>query len=275
VFFSYVAVISVWFQTRSSLRWLPFLVLAAAVTLIAALAVGEVRGPRWLFNYARDWAPLALTLTAYREMDWFTPTHYNYRLENSWVAWDRLVLDRWGLRGALESSGALLPGYFEFCYLLVYAVAPFTIAMVYACNKRELVDRVVVLYLIGTLTAYALFPYFPSAPPRTVFPGQDLPRVLTPFREFNLWLLRGYGIHSSVFPSAHVSSAFAAAWALMLFLPERRWLGWGVLVYAMSVAVATVYGRYHYAADAAAGFGVSLLAAASGKWQTARPSAQD
>ena len=32
--------------------------------------------------------------------------------------------------------------------------------------------------------------------------------------------------------------------------------------YAVSVAVATVYGRYHYAADAVAGFAVSLLAVA-------------
>jgi membrane-associated phospholipid phosphatase len=142
--------------------------------------------------------------------------------------------------------------------------------MVYAFDRREVVDRVLVLYLLGTLTAYALFPYFPSAPPRTVFPGMDLPKVVTPFREFNLWLLGGYGIHSSVFPSAHVSSAFAAAWALMLFLPERNWLSWGMLIYAMSVAIATVYGRYHYVVDVAAGVGVSLVAALMVRRQTAR-----
>ncbi len=70
----------------------------------------------------------------------------------------------------------------------------------------------------------------------------------------NLWLVGDYGIHSSVFPSAHVSSAFSAAWALFGLLPERKRFGWGMLVYAVSVAVATVYGRYHYAADAVAGF---------------------
>ena len=59
-----------------------------------------------------------------------------------------------------------------------------------------------------------------------------------------------YGIHSSVFPSAHVSSAFSAAWALFAYLPERKRYGWAMLIYAISVAVATVYGRYHYAADA-------------------------
>jgi membrane-associated phospholipid phosphatase len=35
-----------------------------------------------------------------------------------------------------------------------------------------------------------------------------------------------------------------------------------MLFYASSVSVATIYGRYHYGADVAAGFGVSLAAAA-------------
>ncbi len=36
-----------------------------------------------------------------------------------------------------------------------------------------------------------------------------------------------------------------------------------MLIYAISVAIATVYGRYHYAVDAVAGFGVSLVALAA------------
>jgi membrane-associated phospholipid phosphatase len=116
---------------------------------------------------------------------------------------------------------------------------------------------------LGTLLSYALFPYFPSDPPRTVFAGSDLPIVMTVLRRFNLWIVGGYGIHSSVFPSAHVSSAFSGAWALLLFLPERRRFGWGMLLYAISVAIATVYGRYHYAADAVAGLEISLVALAA------------
>jgi membrane-associated phospholipid phosphatase len=109
--------------------------------------------------------------------------------------------------------------------------------------------------------AYALFPYFLSQPPRTLFGDSDLPNVMTALRRFNLWIVNGYGIHSSVFPSAHVSSAFSAGWALLLYLPERKRYGWGMLIYAVSVSVAAVYGRYHYAVDVLAGFGVSLVAA--------------
>jgi membrane-associated phospholipid phosphatase len=42
-------------------------------------------------------------------------------------------------------------------------------------------------------------------------------------------------------------------------MPQRKGFGYGLLLYAFSVSLATVYGRYHYAADVLAGFGVSLL----------------
>jgi membrane-associated phospholipid phosphatase len=84
---------------------------------------------------------------------------------------------------------------------------------------------------------------------------------MTALRRINLWIVNGYGIHSSVFPSAHVSSAFSAGWALLLYLPDRKRYGVGMLIYAASVSVAAVYGRYHYAVDVLAGCGVSVIAA--------------
>jgi len=129
-------------------------------------------------------------------------------------------------------------------------------------------------YLAGTLGAYALFPYFPSEPPRIAFTGEDMPGVLTPIRHLNLLILGGYGIHSSVFPSAHVSSAFSAAWALLAIMPRQRWIGLSFAAYGACVALATVYGRYHYAADALAGLGVSLIAIPIATWlaqQKSRP----
>jgi membrane-associated phospholipid phosphatase len=121
-----------------------------------------------------------------------------------------------------------------------------------------------VVYLTGTLLAYALFPFFPSLPPRKLPPPMqvDPAVVVTLFRRWNLWLLDAATIHSAVFPSAHVSSAFSAAWGLFAVLPRQRGFAWGMLFYACSVSVATIYGRYHYAADVAAGFGLTLVAAA-------------
>jgi membrane-associated phospholipid phosphatase len=256
VYFAYVALISPAFPLPSRLA--PF----AIAILVPALFFALARGRGVAFSMARDWIPVALVLVAYREMDWFSALRRNFQLELTWVAWDRTLLYQGGLRGAIEWLGSLAPVYLELCYLLVYAVAPFVVAILYIEHRRERVNEVLFPYLLGTLLAYALFPYFPSDPPRVAFGGSDLPNVSSVVRELNLWLVGDYGIHSSVFPSAHVSSAFSAAWALFAYLPERRRMGWGMLVYAVSVALGTIYGRYHYAADVVAGLVVSLVPAA-------------
>jgi membrane-associated phospholipid phosphatase len=261
IYFGYVAAIAPLFPLPRQIAWRPFLVEALVCALFLALAYGETREYPKFFSIARDWFSVGLILLAYREMDWFSSLARNFTLELRWVEWDRTILYHWGVRRAIESLGFVGPLYLELCYALVYAVAPFVVAILYFQHHLKRVNGGVFLYLLGTLLAYALFPYFPSDPPRVAFGATDLPNISTPVRELNLWLVGDLGIHSSVFPSAHVSSAFSAAWALFAFLPERKRYGWGMLIYSISVAVATVYGRYHYAADAVAGMAVSLIPA--------------
>ena len=227
--------------------------LVGVVVIFAILALGRT-------PVLRDWLPLALMLLAYREMNWFTPAHKSGVLEQGWIVWDRHLLHDWGLQRIIESLGPLIPGYLEICYALVYAVGFYCVGVLYAEKRRDRVDGLLCAYALGGLLSYALFPYFPSDPPRVVFSSSDLPSIVTPIREFNLYLVNSYGIHSSVFPSAHVSTGFAAGWGLCHILPEKPWYGRAVLIYAASMSVATVYGRYHYAVDAVAGVLVSLVA---------------
>jgi membrane-associated phospholipid phosphatase len=253
------------FQLRDPRFWKSWALAAAIAAIIQILARFPKRGR----SYTRDIAPIAYTLAAYREMDWFTPAVHAHRLERAWIVWDRRLLDDGHLRAAIESTGALLPGFLELCYGLVYAVALASLLAIFLNRCRDRVNLFWLAYLVGTLGAYALFPYFPSEPPRTAFPGADMPRVTTAIREFNLFIVGGYGIHSSVFPSAHVSSALSAAWGLLAAIPKRRWIGWTMFAYGILVAVATVYGRYHYAADGVAGIAVSLVALAVLRTRTA------
>jgi len=259
-FFFYVAIVALFFPLTHGMRYASFPVVACVVVACAGLAVCERRSGSRALSMVRDWLPIALTLMAYREMNWFATAHKQHTLEQAWIVWDRWLLHDCGMTALVEASGWLGPGFLELCYLFVYAVGPFTVGILYGYHRRDLVDRVLVTYLFGTLLAYALFPYFPSDPPRTVFAGMDVPGVMTPIRRLNLAIVGGYGIHSSVFPSAHVSSAFSAGWGLLLLFRERRRVGWGMLVYAACVSLATVYGRYHYAADAVAGMAISVPA---------------
>jgi membrane-associated phospholipid phosphatase len=259
IYFGYVAAIAPRFPLAQPLVWRPLIVEVLVCVLFLALAYGEMRQHAKLFSVIRDWVSVSLILLAYREMDWFAALTRNFNLELRWEEWDRILLHNWGLQRGIELLGLAGPSYLELCYLLVYAVAPFFVAIMYANNHRSRVKGAVFWYLLGTLLAYALFPYFPSDPPRIAFGASDLPNYISPLRQMNLWLLGDLGIHTSVFPSAHVSSAFTAAWVLFAFMPGRKQYGWGMLIYAISVAIATVYGRYHYAADAVAGIGISLI----------------
>jgi membrane-associated phospholipid phosphatase len=110
------------------------------------------------------------------------------------------------------------------------------------------------------MLAYIQFPFWPSEPPRAVFPGSDMPNYFTRLRQLNLFLVGNYGIHSSVFPSAHVSGAMAGALTLRRVLPDRRWIGDAFLALAIVIAAATVYGRYHYLVDALAGAAIGVVA---------------
>lgn len=221
---------------------------------------------RW--NLSRHWRtvrdlfPIACVLLAYQQMGWFAQPHEAFDLERAWVVWDRLLLADFGLKGAIELLGPVLPGLLELLYVLTYVLAPSGYLILLACGRLDRADRFLALYAGSAVAAYALFPYFPSEPPRAVFPGELFPSYDTVFRKLNWWILGGAGIHTSVFPSGHVSSAFGCAFGLLLALPERRVYGATMTVVACGIAVATVYGRYHYAVDAVAGLATSAVAAA-------------
>ena len=259
VYFTYAAAVALMRPIDRSITWNVLWLNATVVAAFFLMANADSLRRREFLGTLRDWYPLPLLL-AYREMGWFALPHTGTELEQSWVAWDRLLLNDWGLRAAMESLGPALPGLLEISYALVYATAPGGLGILYATGHRKEADRFLFTVLVAILGAYVLFPFFPSEPPRTVFPGEDLPGVETVFRRFNLWYLGGYGIHTSVFPSAHVSGAFSAAFAVSAVVRERKWVGRGMVVLAGLIAVATVYGRYHYAVDGVAGFLLSLVA---------------
>jgi len=265
LFFAYIAALIPFFRDRPGMSAQPVLAFGIAIVVLFGLAQAEQTRYARIAGMIHDWVPMALTFLAFRGMEVFVPRQYNAAYERAWIRWDEVVLNHWHLKQAIEGFGTVLPTYLELCYLLVYGLGTFCIVVLWVKGRREQVDKFYFVLLSGTLLAYALFPYFPSRPPRLAFPEVAMPETHNIFRQLNLFLLRKATIHSGVFPSAHVSSAFAAAWGMFLVLPRgHRRIAWLVLAFAVSVTLATIYGRYHYVADAAAGFAVSLVAALAG-----------
>jgi membrane-associated phospholipid phosphatase len=258
-YFAYVTVLSRILPVTPEIRVLTLVVNGAAFCFYFVLLKWFREGE--ISRHIRNWVPLAMMLLGYKEMGWLARAAHDHRLEQGWIVWDRLLLRDWRLHQIIESTGPFLPGLLEACYVLVYSLPVFTMVMLYVYKRSRFADQLLVIYLLGLLLSYVQFPFWPSEPPRTVFPNEDAPSVDTLLRHFNHWILGGYGIHTSVFPSAHVSGAVAAGFAMKRVFADRPWLYRGVFVYAALVAIATVYGRYHYAADAAAGVVVGATAA--------------
>lgn len=233
-------------RTRlASLNLLAILVYMSVIFL-------DLAKPRLALTIIRDWLPLGMTLLAYREMGWFALSHKLTSLESRWVVWDRLVLGH-GARTFLEYLGPVIPSALEIAYALVYALPPLALGILYLYRRREMADQFLTVVLLSVLLCYAQFPFCPSEPPRVVFAGLDLPSYDTVFRRFNLWMLANYGIHTSVFPSAHVAGALSTAFGLRLAMPAAKRVYRSLFVIAVLIAIATVYGRYHYLADATCG----------------------
>ena len=89
-------------------------VLATNVSILALYtAFGWTRlHLRW-DSILRDWVALGLTHLCYKEMGWLAPARHTYRLEKSWIVWDRRFLNDWGVKAAIERCGSLIPAILE------------------------------------------------------------------------------------------------------------------------------------------------------------------
>lgn len=242
---------------RARMAVLALNVASAGVLLLASRLDGEKRSP--LADAVRDWFPAILILLAYRESGLFVIPDPSHRLDYLFETWDVAILSNPSVRSTLSSLPPWLPRYLEFCYLLCYPIVPLGLASLYLAREANppagalrdrMFDRYWTTVLLALLSCYVLFPLFPSTTPRSFFHDLAAPFARPLFRNVNLWVLGQYGIDSSVFPSGHVAGVTATALAVRAYMPR---LGVLFLLVAVSIAVATILGRYHYTADAVAG----------------------
>lgn len=259
-FLAYAALLSNAMPLTPGVRDRIVLVNASLGILYGVLIRRDSAHPRLALSVIRDWLPLATVILAYREMGWFAQPHFGHAFESQVVVWDRMLLANGG-RQAIEVFGSLFPSLLELAYAAVYLLPPFAVAMLYLLKRRDLVDEFLLVFAGGVLLCYAQLPFWPSEPPRVAFAAADLPTYNTVIRHFNLWMLGNYGIHTGVFPSAHVGGSVATAFGFARLRLRKRWPARLLAVAAFLIAIATVYGRYHYAADAAAGFAMGCVAA--------------
>jgi membrane-associated phospholipid phosphatase len=252
--FAVILAVAAWVSPLSARRRSATTWLAAFVIFVIMLArLSEFFLPPVQASILRDWLPVPLTLVPY----WQTGQFFNGPNEKiqAWL----VKSDRWLLN--FLSRPGLTPGRFarvsmEWAYMLCYPLVPLGLATLYAAGLRQHASAYWFFVLVPTYFCYAITPFFPALPPRSV--GTD--HVSTPSnksRIFNLWILKLGSIQAISFPSGHVAASLAIALVLLQYLPVT---GTIFLVITFWIAVAAVVGRYHYTIDVLLGALVTLVA---------------
>lgn len=145
----------------------------------------------------------------------------------------------------------LIAEVLELAYAGVYPLIPVALALHLACTARPDADRFWTVILAIDFICFGMLPWIQSRPPRTL---ESPSPWRSTFRSFNVRLLGETSIGVNTVPSGHAAEAFAAA----LLVSGAPWpvvaMTW---IAALAVSAGAVLGRYHFALDALAGWGVA------------------
>jgi hypothetical protein len=202
-----------------------------------------------------DWIPALWILMIYWQSGQ-TFTGPNHRLQCTLLKFDhdhlRELLEHW----KTHWSKTWLGTYFEVAYFLCYPLLPLGVGVLYVAGLRSAIDYYWTMVVLSTYPCYILLAFAPTLPPRLLdAPAKTKAASGDKFRAFNLWLLKYASIHVNTFPSAHVAATIAASLVLVRVVSLA---GAGFLWVSISIAIAAVLGRYHYALDALCGAGIAV-----------------
>jgi hypothetical protein len=229
------------------------------ITKLALFAVAGISLARLLAHFLapvqgsilRDWLPVVITLIPYWQTGQFF-TGPNEKIQ-TWLVvsdqWFFTLLSRtgWTLGRAARLS-------MEWAYSMCYPIVPIGLAVLYLAGLRRFADIYWFLVLVPTYICYAITPFFPALPPRSIGDGGMAPRT-NKSRTFNLWLAKHGSIQAISFPSAHVASSLGTSLALLHYVPLA---GTIFLVVTFWISVGAVAERYHYTIDVVLGAVVSV-----------------
>jgi membrane-associated phospholipid phosphatase len=229
----------------------------AIAVVIVVLTVAAFGTPALLW---RDWLPPVYILLGY----WLPAllvTSTNQAFELRLLTFDR----RWlGITDATTTSERAPRRVFELlelAYLFCYPMVPIGFASLYVAGLREESDRFWTAVLLAVFGCYGVLPWLPTRPPRAIEGAPTRSSGLV--RRVNLRVLGIASIQLNTFPSGHVAASLATALAVGARLPLAGLL-LGLL--ALAIAIGSVVGRYHYAADALTGAALALLGFVISRW---------
>ena len=226
----------------------------AGIMLIAAAARYENR----LTFVFRHWYPLPYVASQYKEMSVLIASIRRTDLDAALAALDLRI---WGANPTVWLERITAPPLTELLEILYALFVPAVLLVAVLIWKRRDFARFryyAFLISFGFLVSYMGYFLVPARGPRFLLAG------LQHFELGGLWLFDSLrtgldtleSAHYDCMPSGHVEMTVLAWWGSRWLSPA---LARGYFVYTWCIIFATVYLRYHYTVDVAAG---AVLAAA-------------
>jgi membrane-associated phospholipid phosphatase len=244
----------------------PVLALLHALAILVLLdapparRLGGVLMTRWpkALSFLRDWYMLLLVPLLYSELAVLNvAVHDGHYFDDIILRWEEQLF---GGQPSRELAAAYpflwLSELLHFCYIAYYVIIYGPFLLLYLRGRIGDHQRAAFAIMLTFFAHYVFFIYFPVQGPRYLFaaPGGEISSGVM----YNLahQILEAGSSRGAAFPSSHVGVSFAqTAMALVLL---KRWTPL-LIVLSTGLAVGAVYGGFHYATDAVAGFVFALL----------------
>ncbi len=238
-------------------NWIAPLAFNLAVCAVIVLLVNGLNGHtnRWALFF-RHWYPLLFFILLYEETRYLIHLVFPHYLDPLVNQLELAVFGAYPTVWLEKFISFGLNEYLMFSYSFYYLLLALLGAGLYFGNKKREFDDLLFTSAVAYYISYLCFVLLPVEGPR--FALADAYQVELNGGFFT-WLAHGLidkaGIQGAAMPSSHVAVALVV---LVYARRHHRTLFYVLFPLVVSLLVSTVYGRFHYVSDVAAGLAVGM-----------------
>ena len=221
-------------------------VLSGAVAGLFVLAVSVFASQPPALNHW-IWPPLVLLIAYWSSGLLFVKPSMPQESALRWLD------DRLDIRAISRRTPQAVAEVLEAAYAGVYLLIPLALVIYLRHSPSPDPGTFWSVVLITDFVCFGVLPWIQTRPPRAL--ESEEPWVSS-LRRFNLRLLGATSIQVNTFPSGHAAEGLAAT---LLVLAAPASIVFAMLIAALAVSAGAVLGRYHYLADALAGWVVAVV----------------
>ena len=231
------------------------LLIQSAIALgLALLANASTKSRSRLLHFARHWYPLLLYIFLFEELQGLVHAIFPAWFDSGLINFDHSLFGVHPSVWLAQFANPALNDYMQFAYMTYFLYLVVLPMILYA--KRDYISfwTVMLSTALAHYSVYVIAILFPVESPYFSLAQLNTSRLGGGYATLLIEMIERFGrVHGAAFPSAHVAGSMVAILASWRY---RRWLFWICLPFFISMCIATVYGRYHYAADVFAGLAV-------------------